>query len=268
MYTPDRSRRTKLYDKLKGPEHYDEGASSSENKCPLVTDNEGRPYDPSRVVVNFNNVGTTFGKKFMRNEVRQAGRGGSFHWEGVRRCVRYLNEELKLLVIGVIFENWKGTDDMDKPRSVEGVPGDIWDMCEFIEETPRSAGFHQRSADDEMTIKCAYRRNCRMLDNDNYRDWLKVLRNEQMRAWLEHSQARIHMKYYFDSGLGCFETLDGNAVRAPGGENQNGTEGGDHVGSSKDRRSRSLGEKAGADRSGALPDRRSRSLARAATVVV
>ena len=29
---------------------------------------------------------------------------------------------------------------------------------------------HYRSADDEMTIKCAYHRNCRLLDNDNYKD--------------------------------------------------------------------------------------------------
>ena len=28
----------------------------------------------------------------------------------------------------------------------------------------------RRSADDEMTIKCAYHRNCRLLDNDNYKD--------------------------------------------------------------------------------------------------
>lgn len=27
-----------------------------------------------------------------------------------------------------------------------------------------------RSADDEMTIKCAYRRNCCIMDNDNYQD--------------------------------------------------------------------------------------------------
>ena len=36
------------------------------------------------------------------------------------------------------------------------------------ENTPRWADC--RSADDEVTIKCAYRRNCCILDNDNYKD--------------------------------------------------------------------------------------------------
>ncbi|CAK0794240.1 unnamed protein product [Prorocentrum cordatum] len=60
-----------------------------------------------------------------------------------------------------------------------------------------------------MTIKCAYRRNCRFLDNDNYQDWLRALHNPRQRAWLESNQEKLHMKYYFDS-LGFFETLDGN----------------------------------------------------------
>ena len=44
-----------------------------------------------------------------------------------------------------------------------GVPDDIAKMCETIELTPRITGPHHRSADDEMTIQCAYRRNCRFL---------------------------------------------------------------------------------------------------------
>lgn len=174
----------------------------------LGLDNAGRPFDLKRVVVNFVNVGKNYGKKFAN---------GQFHWEGVRRCVRHLRDEIGLRVTGVILENWKGMDGVAEPEKVEGVPNDIRVLCESIEETPRVIGQHQRSADDEMTIKCAYRRNCRMLDNDNYRDWVRNLRNEQIRSWLEHSQARVHMKYYFDS-LGYFDTLDGNAERGASDE--------------------------------------------------
>jgi len=170
---------------------------------PSELDNEGRPYDMGRVVVNFNNVGTTYGKKVLKVS------GAGYHWEGVRRCVKYLKEELRLGVVGVIFENWKAPDA--GRQFVHGVPADIAEMCETVEETPRCAGAHQRSADDEMTLKCAYRRNCRFLDNDNYRDWLMRMRNSSIRDWLSHSQDRLHMKYYFDSVLGCFDTLDGNA---------------------------------------------------------
>merc|ERR1712224_839539 len=69
---------------------------------------------------------------------------------------------------------------------------------------------NHRSADDEMTIKCAYRRNCRFLDNDNYADWRKSMRDEKVRHWLEKCQDILQMRYYFDAGLGEFDTLDGN----------------------------------------------------------
>jgi hypothetical protein len=48
------------------------------------------------------------------------------------------------------------------------------------------------------------------MDNDNYRDWKQQLRDEACRAWLERYQDLLHMRYYFDSGVGFFETLDGN----------------------------------------------------------
>jgi len=169
-------------------------------------DNEGRPYDLSRVVVNFNNVGNYYGRKLHHI--------GTFHWEGVRRCVRYLVEEQGMKVIGVIFENWHGLDDTPGgTTTVLGIPEDIRDMCEQIEETPKinfQEGSKHKSADDEMTIKLAHRRNCRLLDNDNYRDWIQNLKSRPVREWLQHCQDRLQMKYYFDSGLGCFETLDGN----------------------------------------------------------
>lgn len=171
-------------------------------------DNEGRPYDFSRVIVNFNNVGNYYGRKVHNT--------GTFHWEGVRRCLRHLVEELGLSAIGVIFEKWHGMDDTQGGTvQVLGIPQDIRDLCEHVEETPKLSQNYQewskhKSADDEMTIKLAYRRNCRLLDNDNYRDWIKNLKNPKMREWLAHCQDRLQMKYYFDSGLGCFETLDGN----------------------------------------------------------
>ena len=90
------------------------------------------------------------------------------------------------------------------------VPADISAMCESIELTPRLLGHRHKCADDEMTIKCAYRRNCRFLDNDNYQDWRSYLADESVRAWLLHCQEFLQMKFYFDSGLGEFDILEGN----------------------------------------------------------
>lgn len=176
--------------------------------APPEVDNEGREFAMDVVVVNFNNVGTTFGHKFLKD-------GTNYHWEGVRRCVQHLTKELGLKVVGVIFENWVALDNLENPTKVWGIPEDIRNLCECVEETPRLTGSHHKSADDEMTIKCAYRRNCRFMDNDNYRDWLSDMKSTKVRAWLEHCQERVHMRYYFDTGLGCFETLDGNALRDP-----------------------------------------------------
>lgn len=167
-------------------------------------DNEGRTFDFERVVVNFANVGATFGKVVLR---RNKATSKLFDYEGVRRCVSHLTEKRGLRVIGVIFDNFHVTDcDVE----VHDVPEDIAAMCESIELTPRLTGQNHRSADDEMTIKCAYRRNCRFLDNDNYQDWLQHLADGQVRAWLEHCQEALQMRFYFDSGLGAFDVLDGN----------------------------------------------------------
>merc|ERR1711865_430480 len=116
---------------------------------------------------------------------------------------------------GVIYENWRGFDGLPVPGEVRGVPADIRALCEHVEEAPRLIGTHQRSADDEMTIKKAYRRNCRIVDNDNYREWVRCLQNHEVRSWLEHSWEHLFIKYYFDSALGCFETLDGNQESRP-----------------------------------------------------
>jgi len=163
--------------------------------------------DLGTIVVNFNNVGCSYGTKVLR-----VTHGCKFHWEGVRKCVHFLTASRGLRVIGVIFENWRGMDGpSDRCQDVSGVPADIAEMCEFIEEVPRIAQNHQRSADDEVTIKLAFRRQCRMLDNDSYRDWKRCLTDRDIRSWLQAHSVDLMVNYFFDSELGHFEILDGNA---------------------------------------------------------
>lgn len=171
-------------------------------------DVEGRPFNLTTVVVNFANVGASYAKKVLKRIPQDPTSKGLFDWEGVRRCVTYLRTRLDLTVIGVVFENFWATDN-DSPHKQE-IPYDIRAACESIEETPRIQGRNHCSADDEMTIKCAYNRNCRYMDNDNYRDWKKFLRDPMCKAWLEKYQELLRMGYYFDSSIGNFDTLDGN----------------------------------------------------------
>jgi len=167
-------------------------------------DTEGRRYDFKHIVVNMANVGATFSKKVLGKKDGDR----LFDREGVRRCVRHLKCDKKLKVIGVLNENFRGPDNQGG-RQVT-MPDDITRMCESVEETPRLTGKCHSSADDEMTIKCAYRRNCRFLDNDNYRDWLQQLRDPKIRTWLNTVQDLLQMRYYFDKGLGSFDVLEGN----------------------------------------------------------
>lgn len=169
----------------------------------LGTDKEGRAYDLKTVVVNLANVGASFGKKVLKREGQ-----GLFDWDGIRRCVKVLKKEKKFDVVGVINENYTATDSGSRQR--RDMPPDIKKLFASIEETPRIDGQRHSSADDEMTIKCAYRRNCRFLDNDNYRDWVSQLRDDKIRKWLKGSQEFLQMRYYFDSGLGTFELIEGN----------------------------------------------------------
>lgn len=149
-------------------------------------------------------MSASYGKKCLNREWR-----GLFDWDGVRRCVACLSKEKKMRVIGVIYENFEGTDQRSSKKSRVRLPKDIEAMCESIEETPKICGNNHSSADDEMTIKCAFRRNCCFMDNDNYRDWLQQMRDESCRSWLVNSQELLHMRYYFDTA-GFFETIDGN----------------------------------------------------------
>lgn len=184
--------------------HRGEGSvdASSNAATTAPVDAEGRQFDLHHVVVNFANVGATYGEKVLRRTTRL------FDYEGVRRCVRHLVGK-GFQVVGVIYENFRACDDQG--REVCSVPDDIKQMCESIELTPRITGVHQRSADDEMTIKCAYRRNCRFLDNDNYSDWRRAMQDTRVRSWLEQCQGFLQMRYFFDTGLGTFDTLDGNS---------------------------------------------------------
>merc|ERR1711862_939773 len=68
---------------------------------------------------------------------------------------------------------------------------------------------HHKSADDEATIKLAYRRNCRFLDNDNYREWKTQLHDEKIRNWLQWSSDLLQTRYMFDTE-GVFELIEGN----------------------------------------------------------
>lgn len=168
-------------------------------------DKEGRQYDLRTVVVNFANVGATYATKVLG--VKQGKGDRIFDWDGVRKCVRYITTDLQMEVVGCIYENYWGPDgDMNQVN----LPDDIRQMCRSVQETPRLTGRNHKSADDEMTIKCAYRRNCRFMDNDNYRDWLSELRDERVRNWLENCQDLLQMRYFFDTDLGSFDTIDGN----------------------------------------------------------
>merc|ERR1712187_770258 len=114
-------------------------------------------------------------------------------------------------VIGCVNENFTGTDgDSNQKRP---IPSDILRMIEksggSVEEVPRIDGDHHKSADDEATIRLAYRRNCRFLDNDNYREWLQQLRDDKIRKWFKRSKDLLHSRYMFDSE-GVFELLEGN----------------------------------------------------------
>jgi len=166
----------------------------------------GRRSD--QVVVNFANVGATFARTILRT----ASRRQNFDWEGVRRCVEFLSQKRKLKVVGCIRENFKGPDNGSRAVA---LPQDIWDSCFSIQETPSLAGRKHASADDEMTIKCACRRNCFFMDNDNYRDWMKDMRDECVKLWLRKNQDALQMRYFFDSDLGTFDTLDGKSCTGP-----------------------------------------------------
>mmetsp|Transcript_12239 Transcript_12239/g.28538 ORF Transcript_12239/g.28538 Transcript_12239/m.28538 type:complete len:836 (+) Transcript_12239:70-2577(+) len=170
-------------------------------------DTQGRDYDLKKCVVNFANVGAQYARVVLDQIKTDKDYHAPFDWEGVRRCVSHLKSDLGMEVIGCVYENFTGPDN---GSPCPGVPDDIRHSCTYIQEVPRLTGPHHKSADDEVTIKSAFRRNCRFLDNDNYRDWLQGMKNANIREWFQKSQNLLQMKYYFDGELGTFDTLDGN----------------------------------------------------------
>jgi len=116
-------------------------------------DATGRQYDLSVVVLSFAHVGGTYATKVRKDTSEKP-----FDWDGVRRCLLHLTQEVGLQVVGCMFEHFTGRD---RNGSKVEVPRDIKNMCVSIQETPRLITQNQKTADDEMTIKCAYRRNCR-----------------------------------------------------------------------------------------------------------
>lgn len=180
---------------------------SKKSRLENAVDSQGRKYVMETIVVNFCNVGINYGKNVLKRDPEQGYRGGLLDWEGIRRCVMFLKSK-QWKVVGVIDENYRATDNGSKEQ--RAIPKDIRTLCDNIQETPRIPGEQHKSADDEMTIKCAYRRNCRFLDNDLYRDWKNQLRDHEIRTWLSLHADFLQMRYYFDNDLGTFDLLEGN----------------------------------------------------------
>jgi len=109
-----------------------------------LSDEDGRPYNLQRVVVNFANVGATYASVVLGKDNKRGDR--LFDWEGVRRCIKCLTQEQGLEVVGVVFENLWGPDRGNK--SNVGIPDDVRKMCTSIQETPRLDGRNHKSADD------------------------------------------------------------------------------------------------------------------------
>jgi len=183
-----------------------EQSTSSQSLDMLSVD---RPIDLMKIVVNLYHVGHEFAAAVQKKDPRNE---RTFDWEGVRRGILSLKNEMGLEVIGVIFENWKGPDNF---RGNFGVPPDIKAMCAVVMEAPRLTGSNQQRADDEMAIKCAMRRNCLFLTKKGY-DWLAQMRDTRCRTWLEMSQNMLQVSYSFLEPFGKFKAqgcaLDGTDV--------------------------------------------------------
>jgi len=170
------------------------------------SDKHGRPFSLREIVVNFANVGASYGVKVLGREGT-----GLFDWDGVRKACRFLKNERGWKVTGVINENYTGSDQAQGGNNSIRLPQDIKQLCDGdVLETPRITTSNHSSADDEMTIKCAYRRNSRFLDNDNYRDWLTQLHDDKIREWLNTYQDLLHTRYFFDKSTGDFDLIEGN----------------------------------------------------------
>lgn len=156
--------------------------------------------DMQSVVVSFSSVGGDYALTGTGKDLDKVDR--AFDWEGVRRCVRYLRCERGMNVVGVVLENWRG---QDRGTSSSALPEDIKAMCSAILETPRLTGERHKVAETEMTIKCAWRRNCRFIAREDIQ-W--EMRNEKCRQWLLSKQDLLRMRCSFEPPLGQFRVLE------------------------------------------------------------
>jgi len=170
-------------------------------------DVEGRQYALDYVVVNFADVGARYGEQMLSDTAKSVQRGTvdrSFHWQGVRTCLQYLTGVASLKVIGVMPQTPVWYDGpMNAVYFVSGIPQDIRELCEHIEETPRIVTGASFKTQEEMTIKLAYRRNCRILDSSDYSSWVheRHLREKNIRYWLHRAQEVLHMHYRFNMNV-------------------------------------------------------------------
>ena len=139
----------------------------------IILDCEDRPYNWGLVVVNFNNVGRM--RKAQREEKRQS----AFSWDDILICIEYLVKN-NVKVIGVIQQNYTG---FFRGKKVYGVPPEIKRLCLDVDEVARTYkrigdGYCQdpdyNDMDDKVCIEYAKERNCMIMDNDRYGDWLET----------------------------------------------------------------------------------------------
>lgn len=178
-----------LRDDLEGPESKRFRRAACEEPPPPCS---FRKADPRTFVVNFGNIGKS---------------RGDFDWNNVRKCVLHLHER-NFDVVGVVFENFWGQDSEGRPSTM--LPQDIHDLCKAVLFTPRIHNSGYEDVEEEMTLKCAYARNCRYLglvEAKFYNRW-RHLRKPGMASWLWHYRDLLHVRYFFEDGH--FHLIEGN----------------------------------------------------------
>mmetsp|Transcript_25072 Transcript_25072/g.74816 ORF Transcript_25072/g.74816 Transcript_25072/m.74816 type:complete len:272 (+) Transcript_25072:158-973(+) len=171
-----------------------------------ASDKDGRPYDLTRVVVNFAGVGAAFVRAARGRDPKK--NYAVFDWDGVRLCVRHLRLRLGLKVVGVTSENLVGPDRGSARRL--GLPSDIKLMCESIEVADGLLEPHPRRAARIATLSAAWRKNCRFM-SDDVGDRVQVFCDSECRGWLRAARRTLLMRFFFGPQQGHFETPDGGA---------------------------------------------------------
>merc|ERR1711957_448909 len=171
-------------------------------------DAEGRVFAYDSVVVNFQNIGELYADRVLKQAPTRPGLR-VFDWEGVRKCVKYITEDMRMKVIGVAPEELRGPDDgIDEDAE---LPFDVRELCEEVAEVPKTTarimpGRTNKSLDYEMTINAAHSRNCRFLANEGM-DILQHVHNQKINQWVNQNHELMQLRFYFDSTIGTFDTL-------------------------------------------------------------